>query len=118
MEKLVRDEMPYLCVKNKNRGWTPMMYRVADDKEMPLLLANKLIEEVAEIKEAALKCAESPHNKTLKDKAVEEFADLQEAMVELQHKLGISDDMIENARRAKARERGGFTKNIVWDGNK
>ncbi|MCY0932159.1 nucleoside triphosphate pyrophosphohydrolase [Streptomyces sp. H27-H1] len=47
----------------------------------------------------------------------EELADILEVAYALAADLGVSPEQLENIRAAKASQRGGFTKRIVWTGN-
>ena len=107
-EKLVRDGMPAIC----NRpGFTPMTYRIASKKEMPQLLLAKLKEEVSELELAMLP---SPIRKVF---VIEELADIREALDALEILLDI-DDYVQAKQAEKAKDRGGFSGRIVWDGKK
>ncbi|MFG2951903.1 nucleoside triphosphate pyrophosphohydrolase [Streptomyces adustus] len=68
-------------------------------------LRDKLGEEVAEFLEAD------------EDSAPEELADVLEVVRALAADLRVDADQLEKIREAKAGERGGFAKRIVWTGN-
>jgi predicted house-cleaning noncanonical NTP pyrophosphatase (MazG superfamily) len=93
--KLVRDRIPEICVTN---GQTPIT-RTAEPDEAARLLRAKLREEVAEFLESG---------------DVGELADIYEVIREIAARSGAD---LEEARRRKAAERGGFALNIVWEGN-
>lgn len=99
--KLVRDRVPEIIQAD---GADPTTY-IAGPEEYRRRLREKLNEEVAEFlssEEAA---------------ALEELADVLEVVHALAADLGIDATGLENIRQAKARDRGGFTRRIVWTGN-
>jgi predicted house-cleaning noncanonical NTP pyrophosphatase (MazG superfamily) len=109
MEKLVRDKMPELC--STVPGWTPMTWRSPDNSmEFKRLLTDKLVEEAKEVQDA---CASQNT-----DKICEELADLEEVVRAIRHKFSLTAAEVERVRKAKLERRGGFTKGVVWDGNK
>ncbi|MFG2683852.1 hypothetical protein [Streptomyces sp. NPDC048392] len=99
--KLVRDRIPEIIQAD---GADPTTY-IAGPEEYRRRLREKLNEEVAEFlsSEAAA--------------ALEELADVLEVVHALAADLGIDATGLENIRQAKARDRGGFTRRIVWTGN-
>ncbi|MCX9193854.1 hypothetical protein C3Y87_21235 [Carbonactinospora thermoautotrophica] len=96
--KLVRDKIPQII---RETGRNPV-YRIADPKEYRHLLREKLIEEVKEF---------------LASNDPDELADILEVVLALARDLGVDADDLEDRRRLKARERGGFDGRIVWHGN-
>lgn len=97
--KLVRDRTPEIIRKN---GEEPI-FHIADPEELLSLLRAKLVEEVQEFLES-----EEP----------EELADVLEVVLALANELGMGAAGLEEARRRKAAERGGFGARVVWSGNK
>ncbi|WP_265295422.1 nucleoside triphosphate pyrophosphohydrolase, partial [Streptomyces sp. SHP 1-2] len=98
--KLVRDRIPEIIAAD---GREPITY-VASPGEYHRRLREKLTEEVAEFLSA--------------DDAVAlgELADVLEVVHALAMSLGIDSVALEELRQAKKRERGGFTRRIVWTG--
>lgn len=111
-EKLVRDNMPELCNAPDK---TPMNYRVAEYKEMYELLKNKLLEEVHELENVMLERGKG--TKTLYDLG-EELADVKEVLEAIAVNAGLLATDIEIIQKKKKSKKGGFSKRIVWDGNK
>jgi predicted house-cleaning noncanonical NTP pyrophosphatase (MazG superfamily) len=99
--KLVRDKIPQII---RAQGGEPIL-RIADAGEYRELLWAKLAEEVGE-----LAAADDAH-------APEELADVLEVVLALAAELGVDAGQLELLRAAKAVERGGFAKRIVWCGN-
>ncbi|WP_327071351.1 nucleoside triphosphate pyrophosphohydrolase [Kitasatospora sp. NBC_01302] len=100
--KLVRDRIPQII---REGGATPVTY-IAGPQEYRSRLRDKLGEEVAEFLEAD------------DARAPEELADVLEVVYALAADLGIGMDQVEEIRRAKADERGGFAGRVVWTGNR
>jgi predicted house-cleaning noncanonical NTP pyrophosphatase (MazG superfamily) len=100
--KLVRDKIPEII---RTTGVEPRVW-IAEPDEYQSLLRAKLREEVDE-----LLGANDPAN------VAEEFADVLEVLFTLAAEFGIDRDQLEKHRRAKASERGGFVRRIVWAGN-
>ena len=96
--KLVRDRIPEIIEAD---GLVPRI-RVAAPEEYRQLLRAKLVEEVSEFLDS-----EEP----------EELADVLEVIHALVTDLGVSVEWLEDLRRSKARERGTFTRRLVWSGN-
>lgn len=97
--KLVRDRVPEICLRNKSIPKTRM---ARDDREFIFYLQKKIKEETAEIiKEKD------------KEKLKREVANLFEALDTLLKTLGVSKSEILKARREKNRERGTFKKRII-----
>ena len=107
-EKLVRDNMPDIC-NSGGKHVTPMTYRIATEKEMPVLLVEKLLEEVGELKRAILSGGEWH--------IIEEFGDVKEVLAALEAHLDYGHH-IEEKRIQKLKERGAFWRGVVWDGKK
>lgn len=76
------------------------MAYVADEEEYMVRLETKLKEEVDEF---------------LKDKTVEELADILEVVYAISKTLGVSGEELEKIRKKKADERGGFEKRIILE---
>lgn len=89
-EKLVRDKIP--AIVEERTGARPPR-RKADREEYRRLLERKLAEEVAEY---------------LADPCLEELADILEVILHLAGEAGFTPEELEEARRAKEDERGGF----------
>lgn len=111
-EKLVRDKLPEICAKTP--GKTPMKYRIGRPEEFALFASAKLIEEANEL------CRAIFDDLGRKDGAdiLEEIADIQEVLDVIRRKGGWSAADVKNVQIRKRGERGGFTKFIVWDGNR
>ncbi|MEV4436717.1 nucleoside triphosphate pyrophosphohydrolase [Streptomyces sp. NPDC049585] len=100
--KLVRDRIPEII---RAEGREPITY-VASPIEYRRRLREKLTEEVAEFLSADDAAAPG------------ELADILEVVRALATNLGIDAEALEELRRAKYWERGGFTRRIVWTGNR
>ena len=94
--KLVRDKIPEIMQAD---GKTPKTH-IADKEEFQRLLVSKLVEEVHEFR--------------LKPSA-EELADILEVVHTLSNELYDGMDKVEEVRKKKAAERGGFSKKIVLE---
>jgi len=90
--KLVRDKIPQVIAEEGNQ----CDIEIASKEDMISLLEDKLKEEV---------------NEYLKDKNLEELADIMEVLFGLAHNLGYSE-LVEK-RNCKLKQRGGFKKGIV-----
>jgi len=95
--KLVRDKIPKIITKG---GEEPITH-TATDKEYWQALLEKLEEEVREFKE-------NPNE--------EELADILEIIYAIADYKSFTS--LEKTRKRKAKERGGFKKRIIWEGNK
>jgi predicted house-cleaning noncanonical NTP pyrophosphatase (MazG superfamily) len=93
-EKLVRDKIPEII---KKEGRKPI-FRVAEDKEFPLLLKKKLIEETGEF---------------VRDPSLDELSDILEVMMALAGSMGLTWEEIQNACNKKRHEKGGFAEGFV-----
>ncbi|SJZ41996.1 Predicted house-cleaning noncanonical NTP pyrophosphatase, all-alpha NTP-PPase (MazG) superfamily [Marinactinospora thermotolerans DSM 45154] len=102
VRKLVRDRVPEII---RADGAEPVI-TVADAEEYRRELRAKLGEEIREYLEAG------------EDTAVEELADVLEVVYALATLHGASPERVEEVRRAKADERGGFADRLVWHGNR
>jgi predicted house-cleaning noncanonical NTP pyrophosphatase (MazG superfamily) len=98
--KLVRDKIPQIV---RDRGLEPII-EVAGDAEYRELLRTKLLEETQEFLSS--------------DGDVEELADVIEVVRALALQLGVDPDQLEQIRRAKEEQRGGFLARVVWKGNR
>lgn len=94
--KLVRDKIPEIIINN---GQTPKT-RVLSDDEYRASLLEKLQEEVTEF---------------ISDKNGEELADILEVLHALAESIGLTPQDIENIRKQKADDRGGFSKKIFLE---
>jgi predicted house-cleaning noncanonical NTP pyrophosphatase (MazG superfamily) len=97
--KLVRDGIPELI---RSGGADPVV-RPAAEHEVGDLLRAKLAEEVVEYLESG---------------DVAELADILEVVLALAGQVGLSPGDLEKIRAAKALERGGFDRHLVWHGNR
>ena len=91
--KLVRDKIPDNIVA---RGENVALLRL-EGEALIAALQRKLVEEALEVVDARTTA-----------QIVEELADLREVMLSLVSRLDISDELIEQARRKKAKSRGSF----------
>ncbi|MFD0824420.1 nucleoside triphosphate pyrophosphohydrolase [Neobacillus sp. M.A.Huq-85] len=95
--KLVRDRIPQII---KNTGKQPIT-KILDNDEYIMELKNKIYEELEEYVE------------TYNDQdAIEELADLLEVIISLARCHGSSFEMLEEVRRMKEVNRGGFKEKI------
>lgn len=94
--KLVRDRIPEII---ENEGRTVHVH-VLDDKQMITCLENKLQEEV---------------NEYIKDRSVEELADILEVIYALCMMKGISKEELERTRTIKEIARGSFDEKIFLE---
>jgi len=94
--KLVRDKIPEII---RNSGKVPFIH-IADNEEYWKKLKEKLKEEV---------------NEFLEESTAEELADILEVIYAICDFLRIDKSYIEEIRRRKRKERGGFTKRIILD---
>ncbi|NED01075.1 nucleoside triphosphate pyrophosphohydrolase [Streptomyces sp. SID6648] len=99
--KLVRDRVPEII---RAAAIKPIIY-IAGPEEYRSRLRDKLGEEVAEFLSADDAAA------------VEELADVLEVVYALAEDLGVDSTELEEVRRSKARERGGFANRVIWSGN-
>jgi len=96
MSKLVRDRIPEI-IEHANK--IPITH-IAGDEEYAKKLKLKLQEEIAEF---------------LESESEEELADVLEVVYSICDLKGINRDEIEEIRKKKAEERGGFEERIVLD---
>lgn len=101
--KLVRDRIPEIIEK---AGKTPVYKKVEADEKMAFV-AEKLVEEALELKEAILSTCE-------KD-IIEEMADLLEVIQVAKMELQISDIILDICKQNKASERGSFINGYVLE---
>ncbi len=94
--KLVRDKIPEII---NSKGAVPVTH-IASDDEYHQKLKAKLQEEVTEF---------------LKDSNEEELADILEVIYALCDLYNIDKNELENTRKNKADQRGGFKKRIILD---
>ena len=101
MSKLVRDDIPHIIYASGKR---PITHKAIGDRELLLLLLDKLGEETKEVQEA-------------KDRyeLIQELADVYEVIscIALTVNCNIKD--IEDVARVKRNTRGSFKKGIVLD---
>jgi predicted house-cleaning noncanonical NTP pyrophosphatase (MazG superfamily) len=95
VKKLVRDNIPAIVGKSAT---------VVRENEYARYLANKLVEEALELKEAKT-------NMSLR----EELADVLEVFYAMLERNGLSFEEIENARRDKRAAKGGFAIGYVME---
>ena len=94
--KLVRDKIPEII---KIRGDVPFVH-IADEKEYEGALRTKLGEEVKEF---------------LADPSVEEVADILEVLRAICELKGVEINNLEEVRKKKVEERGGFKQRIILE---
>ncbi len=94
--KLVRDKIPEII---KSRGDIPFVH-IADEIEYEEALKNKLDEEVKEF---------------LADPSVEEVADIFEVLHAFCDLKGVEINNLEEVRKKKVEERGGFEQRIMLE---
>ncbi|WP_346886102.1 nucleoside triphosphate pyrophosphohydrolase [Clostridium sp. UBA4395] len=92
--KLVRDKIPQVIAEDGNQ----CDIKIASKDDMISLLEDKLKEEV---------------NEYLKDKNLEELADIMEVLFGIAHNLGYSEEELVEKRNCKLNQRGGFKEGIV-----
>lgn len=92
--KLVRDKIPEII---KAKGIEPVTH-IAKDKEFFNALLDKLREEVEEF---------------IEDSSQEEMADIMEVIYAILKEKGYSFEEIEEVRKKKREERGGFDKKVI-----
>ena len=102
LAKLVRDGVPDMIRAN---GEIPVV-KVAKDGEFVLALREKLLEEVGEVMEVW-----GPKE------CVDELVDVLEVVYALAKALGVSREVLEEVRLAKALSHGGFEDRVIWWGN-
>ena len=100
MGKLVRDRIPEII----EASGRPAAVRVLDDEEYDAALLDKLVEEVDELRAAAL------------EDRLEEAADVYEVLLAILDRISLDAAHLTAAADAKRRSRGGFAKRLWWDG--
>ena len=93
-DKLVRDKIPGIIEQDGKQ----CDIITAEESELKTYLENKLHEEVAEYVEA---------------RNLEELADIMEVLYGLAHNLGYSEQYLNDCRKKKYDERGGFKNGII-----
>jgi len=101
LPKLVRDRIPEII--KHNNGKTPIT-RILNEEEYEQRLLDKLIEEAQEVKGA-----------NQGEERVEELADIMEIVKAIAELEGKTLEDIEEIRKSKADERGGFEKRILLE---
>jgi predicted house-cleaning noncanonical NTP pyrophosphatase (MazG superfamily) len=96
-EKMIRDLVPSVAARNGDK----ISVRRAAPGEVAPLLRAKLAEELDEVMFAR------------SDEVLGELADLVEVAYAMACAYGYSPDALDEARREKLRERGGFSQNLV-----
>jgi predicted house-cleaning noncanonical NTP pyrophosphatase (MazG superfamily) len=104
--KLIRDRVPEAIRAN---GQEPIITAPVDDVDVLELLLTKLQEEVDELEEAAWCTPRS---------LAAEMADLLEVMRALAEFFDLDWQTIEQEREEKRADLGGFTRRLVWHGNR
>lgn len=99
MSKLVRDKIPDII--NAEEGVTAVVRFAKYDERIGLLI-QKLYEEIHEY-----------HNATSQNNRWEELADIQEVLQAIAFEVGSSPRQIEEIRRTKFDERGGFNHAVI-----
>ena len=95
-QKLVRDKIPEIIEKQGKQA----VCSTLSDEEYLARLDQKLSEELEEYQE---------------DKSMEELADLLEVMMAVAKARGSSFEEVDNIRKQKAVQRGGFEKKILLE---
>lgn len=95
-DKLVRDKVPEYI---RGKGETAVTH-IADDAEYWAKLKEKLQEEINEFNEV---------------ESVEELADVMEVIEAIREYKQFSVEELENVRKRKAEERGGFKERIILE---
>lgn len=95
-DKLVRDNIPDIIERNGEKAIT----HIAEDAEYEEALTHKLHEEVGEF---------------LENPCVEKVADILEVLHALCDLKGVDLQTIEEVRKQKAEERGGFSRRIILE---
>lgn len=98
-DKLVRDKIPKLMLKEKTKV---KLKQLSNKEELLKYLKLKLQEEVNEV-----------DNSASKHELIEELADCLEIVYCLARAINESFNTIEQARRKKLKEKGGFKENII-----
>lgn len=104
MEKLVRDKIPQII---KSKGEIPIIRIASSDSEYTIHLKDKLFEEIEEL-----------YLSKNRLHMVEEMADIMEVINTIMSFYNLSTIEVEQARKKKLAERGGFSKRIIWSDGK
>ena len=94
--KLVRDNIPEIMIKNKAKPVT----RILSDEEYLIELNKKLLEEVKEYLESG---------------EIEELADIEEVIIAILNAKNTTKDNLEEIRQTKVKKRGAFNKKIFLE---
>ena len=94
--KLVRDNIPEIMIKNKAKPVT----RILSDEEYIIELNKKLLEEVKEYLESG---------------EIEELADIEEVIIAILNAKNTTKDNLEEIRQTKVKKRGAFNKKIFLE---
>ncbi|MBQ7140717.1 MAG: nucleoside triphosphate pyrophosphohydrolase [Bacilli bacterium] len=94
--KLVRDNIPEIMIKNNAKPIT----RILSDEEYIKELNKKLLEEV---------------NEYLSDENVEELTDIEEVLLAILKYKNVSETEFNNIRQQKVLKRGAFNKRIFLE---
>lgn len=94
--KLVRDKIPEIILQ---KGGTPLIH-IAEGDEYWLKLKEKLKEEVEEFE---------------RDETTEELADILEVLGAIYKEKNITQKEVEEVRKKKYEERGGFEQKIILE---
>ena len=98
--KLIRDKIPQIIESSGGK----YVVRVMDEDEFRAELRKKLIEEAKEVQ------------KSEKAELVKELADVLELLKSIAKSEGVNFKLVEEKRKQRKRERGGFRKRLflVW----
>jgi len=96
MAKLVRDKIPEIIARQGKKA----VFSTAGEEEYKQRLYEKLVEEFDEFKQ---------------EESIEEMADVFEVLHHILALHGYDLQAVEEARKKKAEERGGFQKRIVLE---
>lgn len=96
MSKLVRDKVPAIIERSGHKA----IIHTAKKLEYKIKLYEKLQEEVSEY---------------LQDENPSELADIIEVLYAIFQLKSLTPEQIENIRKTKYNERGGFTKKLILD---
>lgn len=100
-KKLIRDKIPEIIIKNNE---TPIT-RILDDREYLTELAAKIHEEADEVEEVIFE----------KEKLIEELADIKEILDTILNFYHVSNDELIKIQTTKREKRGGFSKKLYLE---